>query len=184
MAAPSLRPTETSLILYRIAGLLTGTATATGSGDAALSGARASYVASLTAILAEVSPTGGVFAQLLPQTVPGRAVLVRAGIVPGGLRTNPAREQTGYLTVPPLQVMCLVDPDTGEDNADPYRTLDAMQTACFLCLDGQRIGWPGRAASAMEMSRRTEPTPPERYDDRLLFSTAEYRAAVYSLATA
>lgn len=178
MSTPRYLPPEPSLLLSRLQALLDGTATASGG----LTGASETAAEGLSAILAEDS--GGVYRQLLPASVPGRAVLVRVGQVPGGMRANPANAYHGHLTFPPLQVMCLTDPGSGTNGGDPYRTLDAMQTACYLCLEGARVGYPGRMGSTLALYRSAEPTPPEAYDERLLFSTSEWRCGVHSTAEA
>ena len=172
MSEPTTRPVEVSLVLYRIYQMLVGTAVA----EDDLDGARAAATVELVAIV-----SGAVYTSILPEVLPVRGLLVRAAIVPGGLRTSPARAATGYHVVPPLQLMAFCE----ASERDPYRTLDQIQTAAFLVTQGASVGWPDRTGAAMALYRTAEPTSPEAMgNDRHVFSTATLTCGLYSLAAA
>lgn len=169
MSAPALRPVEVSLAVHTLRAALVDT-----------DGDRADAVAELLAL---VGSAANVFVrERTSDQMPDRGLVVRAGIVPGGVRTGPWSASIGHATVPPLQLMAFCE----AAETAPDRTLDQIQTAAYLACEGLTLSVADRIAAAMAVYRVGEPNaePEDMGDDRHVFTTATLRCALYSLADA
>lgn len=173
MSAPTLLPVNVALAVRRAVAILSGTAAA----PEDPTGTRAAAVAALASVLTERG-TGGVYANILPESMPSRAVLVRRAKVPGEARGGVHTPSLATNTT--LHVLYLADASEG----DPAVVLERLHQQVFAALHEAPIGYPGHSGDAMRLYLAHETTGMERYDDRHVFSAAFGACALYSLQEA